>query len=303
MSKYYYATGEGTHEGPFTRNDIFRFLEDNIIHPTTMVIESKETEWKQASEHPKFSELASELLIEIDSTGAGAKEGDLPQTDQQAKTKKDIPRLLLNIREKLNKLWECQREAIMSRITDSDLDEDLETFRENSSKLFREIETLVIDCWRANGKLLGLINENLAPHGEYIHELAVNSDRRMRMDRLLSWLDTAGLKNLKGCYCWKNGDSYLYVGQTIDLSARLASHKAHYMVDQATHVRILIPNLKRCKGSRQHKRRLDVLERLLILQYRPTVNDDKNGHKGNNQIDDCLSYIMNEIKELATDAN
>lgn len=299
MRKFYYAT-EGTPKGPFTRNEIFRFLEDNIINPATMVIESKETEWRQASEHPIFSELVSELF---DSTITGANEGDLPQTDQQAKTKKDIPGLLLNIREKLDKLWACQREAIMSRITDSDLDEDMETFRENSSKFFREIEPLVIDCWRANGKLLGLINENLAPHGEFIHELAVNSDRRMRMDRLLSWIKTTGLRNLKGCYCWKNGDSYLYVGQTIDFSTRLAQHKAHFMVDQATHVRILIPNLKGYNGSRQHKRRLNVLERLLILQYRPTVNDDKNGHKGNNQIDDCLSYIMNEIKELASDAN
>jgi len=46
----------------------------------------------------------------------------------------------------------------------------------------------------------------------------------------------------------------------------------------------------------------EAMESLLLLQYQPTEYKDMNGHKGHNPADECLSYIMGEVKELATDA-
>ncbi len=101
----------------------------------------------------------------------------------------------------------------------------------------------------------------------------------------------------------EKNDEYLYVGQSSCLESRVSAYEDKYFFKDATHIRILVPSFSGCRSKIHYKRKLNALERLLLLQYQPLKNKDKNGHKGYNDADECLNYIMGEVKELATDAD
>jgi len=306
MKKYYY-NGEEEVMGPYTRGQIFRFLEDGIITLELLVFREDDANWAPIGEHPDFQDA------ETDPSEAEETDLPTPSTEEQIstiedqtkldKTKAEIPKLLQSTREELNVLWECQREAILARIMDDDLDEDLETIRKESLETYTRVEEMVIDYWRKDGQLLNWINSHIRKHADYTFPISMDDTRSTRMQKIRGWLQTVGLNDLRGCYCWKQDDKYLYVGQSGSLESRVSNYEDKYFFRDATHIRILIPTFKSCRSKISYKRKLNALERLLLLQYQPTKNKDKNGHKGYNNADECLNYIMGEVKELATDVS
>jgi len=306
MKKYYY-NGEEEAMGPYTRGQIFRFLEDGIITPELLVFREDDANWAPIGEHPDFqdTETAPSEAEETDLPEPSAEE-QISTIEDQAKldkTKTEIPKLLQSVREELDVLWECQREAILVRIMDDDLDEDLETIRKESLEAYAKIEEMVIDYWRKDGQLLSWIKNHIRKHADYTFPIPMDDTRSTRMQKISGWLQTVGLNSLRGCYCWKKDNEYLYVGQSRSLGSRVSTYADKYFFKDATHIRILIPDFRGCQNQVNFKRRLNALERLLLLQYLPTKNKDKNGHKGYNNADECLKYIMGEVKELATDAD
>jgi hypothetical protein len=306
MKKYYY-NGEEEAMGPYTRGQIFRFLEDGIITPEILVFREDDANWAPIGEHPDFQDAGTDPSEpeETDLPEPSAEE-QMSTIEDQAKldiTKAEIPKLLQSIRGEMDVLWECQREAILARVMDDDLDEDLKKIRKESTKTYARVEKMVIDYWRKDGQLLNWIKSHINKHADYTFPISMDDTRSMRMQKIRSWLKTTNLAKLRGCYCWKKDDEYLYVGQSSDLESRVSSYEDKYFFKDATHIRILIPRFHNRRKKQHYKPRLNGLERLLLLQYQPIKNKDKNGHKGYNNADECLNYIMGEVKELATDAD
>ena len=305
MKKYYY-NGEEEAMGPYTRGQIFRFLEDGILTTEMLVFREDDANWSPLGDHPDFQNAETDPSeIEETDLPEPSEEAQASTIEDQAKldeTKTQIPKLLQSIRKGLDALWECQREAILARIMDDDLDEDLEEIRKESNVAYSRIEEMVVECWRKDGQLLNWIESHLRKHADYTFPIPMTDPPSLRMQKIRGWLQTIGLNNLRGCYCWKNDDSYLYIGQAGVLENRIKDYESLRLFDKVTHIRILVPSFRGCKSQIHFKRKLNALERLLLLQYQPTENKS-NGHKGNNNADETLSYIMGEVQELATDVS
>lgn len=303
MNKYYY-NGEEEYVGPFTRNQIIRFILEGALDEETLVFREGDSNWIKIEEHEDFRDISDSDNGDIDlkEPSEEEKSSAMEDREQLSRAKREIPKLLKSIRSELEDLWECQREAILARVMDDDLDEELEKKRSKSKDAFKRIEESVIDFWRKDGQLLRWIQDHLRKHADYTFPIAQNDTRRIKMQKIRGWLEVTGLGELRGCYCWKQDEKYLYVGQASVLDNRINTYETHYLFSNATHIRIMIPSFHGCRSQVHYRRKLNALERLLLLQYQPSENKDKNGHKGYNAADQCLKYIMGEVRELATDA-
>jgi hypothetical protein len=299
LMKKYFVNGEDEALGPYTRSQIDQFLEEGILTEKTQIWQEGDDEWSPLGKHPEFSD-AEAVLKQPSKEEQSSVEEDRVKLEQ---SKAEIPKLLESIQEDLDTLWKCQRAAILARIMDEDLSEKLEDIRAESCDYFRRIEENAVDCWRKDGQLLKWITGSIKKHADYTFPIPAGDDPDLRMEIIISWLQTVGLGGIRGCYCWKKNDRYLYVGQASRLETRIKSYKTRDFFSKATHIRIMIPSFRNCTTKTHFKRKLNALERLLLLQYEPIENRDKNGHKGFNNADDCLNYIMGEVQELATDAS
>lgn len=104
-------------------------------------------------------------------------------------------------------------------------------------------------------------------------------------------MDKFYLAELAGCYCFKNGLEYIYIGQAGVLRDRIKQREKKTYFTYANAVRIIIP---------KYKRQLNQLERLLILAHKPTEKSTSE-IAGKTPVDECLDFIRGEIKELITD--
>jgi hypothetical protein len=299
LMKKYFVSGVEEALGPYTRSQIDQFLEEGILTEKTQVWQEGDDEWSPLGEHPDFCDAEAELKQPSKEEQSSVEEDQV----KLEKSRAEIPKLLESIKEDLDALWECQREAILSRIMDEDLADELEDIRAESREYYKRVEVNAVDCWRKDGQLLNWITECIKKHADYTFPIPVEDNPDLRMEIIISWLQTVGLSGIRGCYCWKENESYLYVGQASRLETRIKSYKTRDFFSKATHVRIMVPNFKGCRTKTHFKRKLNALERLLLLQYEPIENRDKNGHKGFNNADDCLNYIMGEVQELATDVS
>ena len=130
MNKYYY-NGEEEYVGPFTRNQIIRFILEGALDEETLVFREGDSNWLKIEEHEDFQDI-SELDSEDVDLKAPSEEEQLSSVEDRqrlAKARKEIPKLLKLIRSELDELWECQREAILARVMDDDLDEELDKKR------------------------------------------------------------------------------------------------------------------------------------------------------------------------------
>lgn len=198
--------------------------------------------------------------------------------------------LLRQIRSELDALWEAQRESIISRIRFEQLDKGFEATRKRNREIFRFIEENALEYWRRSGLLTACIRDLTWRE----HDFTVRLRGKNESDKyayLQSWLEETRLASLSGCYCFKSGREYIYVGQANILKDRIKQHEKKTYFTYASSVRIIIP---------RNKRQLNQLERLLILTHQPTGNGTS-GIAGRTPIDDCLDFIKGEIKELVTD--
>ena len=198
--------------------------------------------------------------------------------------------LLRQIRADLDALWEAQRESIISRIRSEPLDKKYEATRRKNRELYCEIEQSAIEYWRRSGLLTAWIREFTWRE----HDFTVKLKGKTETDKYLnlqSWLEEGKLADLAGCYGFKNGRDYIYIGQATILRDRIKQHEKKTYFTYASSVRIVIP---------KYKRQLNQLERMLILAHQPTENGTA-GIAGKTPLDDCLAFIRGEIKELVTD--
>jgi hypothetical protein len=198
--------------------------------------------------------------------------------------------LLRQIRNDLNNLWEAQRESIISRIRCEPLDKSFEATRRKNREVYCRIEESAIEYWRRSGMLTAWIREMTWRE----HDFTVKLKGKTETDKYLNlqaWLEAGRLADLTGCYCFKDGRDYIYVGQAAILRDRIKQHEKKTYFTYASSVRIVIP---------KYRRQLNQLERLLILAHQPKENNTM-GIIGKTPVDDCLAFIRGEIKELVTD--
>ena len=213
------------------------FLKIVIITPEMLVFREDDANWSPLGEHPDFQDAETDPSeIEETDLPEPSEEEQVSTIEDQAKldeTKTEIPKLLQSIRKELDVLWECQREAILTRIMDDDLDEDLETIRKESLETYARVEEMVIDYWRKDGQLLNWIKNHIRKHADYTFPISMDDTRNTRMQKVRGWLQTVGLNNLRGCYCWKQDDEYLYVGQSGSLESRVSTYEDKYFFRDA----------------------------------------------------------------------
>lgn len=228
-------------------------------------------------------------LIEVKATEEELE--SVREEDEEVKEKRTTRhQLLRQVRAELDHLWEAQRESIIARIKFETLDKTYETTRKRNRDIFRQIEENAIEYWRRSGLLTCWIREMTWRDHDFTHRLRGKTEAE-RYANLQAWLEEIRLADLAGCYCFKNGREYIYIGQATVLRDRIKQHEKKTYFTYASSVRIVIP---------KYKRQLNQLERLLILNHQPTENGTM-GVAGKTPVDDCLDFIRGEIKELVTD--
>ena len=198
--------------------------------------------------------------------------------------------LLRQIRAELDNLWEAQRESIIARIKFEQLDKDYEATRKRNREIYRLIEENALEYWHRSGLLTFWIREMTWREHDFTYRLRGKTEAD-KYANLQAWLEESRLADLAGCYCFKNGREYIYIGQAGVLRDRIKQHEKKTYFTYANAVRIIIP---------KYKRQLNQLERLLILAHQPSENST-NGIVGKTPVDECLDFIRGEIKELITD--
>lgn len=210
------------------------------------------------------------------------------ETLKQQRTTKH--QLLRQIRAELDALWEAQRESIIARVRFESLEKPYEATRRRNREIYRTIEASAIDYWRRSGLLTFWIRELTWHDHDFTFKLKGKTEPE-KYASLQQWLEESRLSGLAGCYAFKTGKEYLYIGQASVLKDRIKQHEKKTYFTYASAVRIIIP---------KHMRRLNQLERLMILALQPSDNSNT-GISGRNPVDDCLDFIKGEIKELVTD--
>lgn len=198
--------------------------------------------------------------------------------------------LLRQIRSELDQLWEAQRESIIARIRFEPLDKEYEATRRRNREMYRTVEANAIEYWRRSGLLTAWIRDLTWREHDFTVRLRGKTEAE-RYANLQEWLEESRLADYPGCYCFKNGREYMYIGQAGVLRDRIKQHEKKTYFTYGTAARVIIP---------RDKRRLNQLERLLILAHQPVENSTL-GTAGRTPVDECLEFIRGEIKELITD--
>ena len=122
------------------------------------------------------------------------------------------------------------------------------------------------------------------------HDVDADLNAAVKMAQVEKHLIDRRIYDWEGCYCFMNSEKYLYIGETKHSLGRrmLIEHKNKIFWHEADSIRILIPG---------DKRNTKKLERLLILNYMPTVNDSDGVQSSS--ADEVLEILGTEMDELA----
>ena len=299
--EYFYCNDGAKVEGPHTAREIAELLAEGILSDKTHLITTGETEWKIVGHYPDITliELSKkepdELLSVAKQAGTQTTSTeDREEADEeeaQIKTRRPSRHAMLrNIRGSLDRLWEAQREAIIARIRDEDLDVEYEATRKQHKDLFANIQETALDYWRATGILNNWVRDLTWNDADFTLKLK-GTDEPAKFEEVMGWLAAKNLTGLPAVYCFISGKEYIYVGQAREIGARLKQHEQKTFFTKADKIRIIVP---------QNKRMLNKLERLIILNRQPVENRAA-GLAKNNPADDCMEFIKREIKELISD--
>jgi hypothetical protein len=249
--------------------------------PATQAFQSESTESTVSTGDLQDDQTKAAVLTATEEQKESLKEED--ETLKQQRTTKH--QLLRQIRAELDALWEAQRESIIARIRFEALDKSYEATRRRNRDIYRAIENSAIDYWRRSGLLTYWIRELTWHDHDFTFRLKGKTEQE-KYASLQQWLEETRLSGLAGCYAFKTGKDYLYIGQATVLKDRIKQHEKKTYFTYASAVRVIIP---------KHIRRLNQLERLMILAHQPSDNSNT-GISGRNPVDDCLDF-----KELITD--
>jgi hypothetical protein len=300
MNKAYFYSTDGTVNGPHSIHEIAELvLEGNILLEHHLIC-SGDPGWKTVREYkevivtieaqkPKEDDGSADPASTITST-----EEEKAETREEQETlgAKRLTRhaMIRSIRSALDQLWEAQREAIIARIKDVDLDVEYESTRKQHKSIYQSIEDTAVQYWRADGILAAWIKDMTWNDADFTLKFKGKNESE-KFDELAAWLSSKNLLSLPAIYCFISGKEYIYVGQARDLGVRLKQHEQKTFFTRADRFRVVIP---------QNKRMLNKLERLVILNRQPIENRTP-GVSRNNPADDCLDFIKKEVKELISD--
>jgi len=299
--EYFYCIDGKTVIGPHTAREVAELLQEGILTHEAHLITTGETEWKIVGHFPdiamvEVSRKETEELMSV-TQAAGARvvstedREEAEEEEAVIKTKRPTRHAMLrNMRSSLDRLWEAQREAIISKIRDEDLDTQYEATRKQHKQLFAQIQETALEYWRVDGIFSNWIKDLTWNDTDLTLKLKGNTEAA-KFEEVMTWLMQKNLLPLPAVYCFIAGKEYIYVGQARELGARLKQHEQKIFFSQADKIRIVVP---------QNKRMLNKLERLIILNRQPRENRASGVSKGN-PADDCLEYIKREIKELISD--
>jgi hypothetical protein len=300
MNKAYFYSTDGTVNGPHSVHEIAELVTEGAVQLEHHLICSGDPDWKTVRD---FKEVIASIearkpkeddgsvdptstLVSTEEEKAEARE------EQETLGTKRLTRhsMLRQIRAGLDQLWEAQREAIIARIKDDDLDVEYESTRKQHKAIYQSIEETVVQFWRADGILAAWIKDMTWNDADFTLKFKGKNESD-KFDELIVWLTSKNLLSLPAIYCFISGKEYVYVGQARDLGARLKQHEQKTFFTRADRFRVVIP---------QNKRMLNKLERLVILNRQPSENRSP-GVSRNNPADDCLDFIKKEVKELISD--
>jgi predicted GIY-YIG superfamily endonuclease len=289
--------------GPHSGREISQMFHAGSLKEDAQVCTANDHAWKSLKDFPSLLEKPAELtrtFTEKPDEPADNIKKDTGKTvitddddDEDEEEERFTP--IKSVRALLNDLWEAQRESIISKVKNEELDERYEHKRKAHTEIKNKVEDCVLEYWR-RGKVLDawirdLIWEGEDERGDYRKRLK-KGDLDGNFEMALSWPEDSGLSDLAGCYAFRDGKNYIYIGKADDLGRRLKQHEGQAFWGTATHLRILIP---------QHKASVLKLERLLILKHQPDRNKNDGVSTEGSKADEVLELINSEINQLLTD--
>lgn len=290
----------GTVEGPHSPGEIVDLLSEGVLSHTVHLIKSGDPDWKTVADFHDILNLLEDRKKPKEDMGIGpastiqSTEDDRAEQDaeqEEIKTKRRSRHAMLrSVRASLDQLWDAQREAIIARIKDEDLDVEFESTRKSHKAIFQGIEKTVVEYWKADGILAAWVKDLTWNDADFTLKFK-SQDEAGKFEETIAWLVAKNLAGLPAVYCFIVGKEYIYVGQAKDIGARFKQHEQKIFFSRADRVRVVIP---------QNKKMLNKLERLIILNRQPTENRSPGVCK-NNPADDCIEFIRREIKELISD--
>ncbi|MDX2079920.1 MAG: GYF domain-containing protein [Terrimicrobiaceae bacterium] len=299
-AKAYFYSINGTVEGPHSPGEIVDLLLDGVLHQSVHLIASGDPDWKTVSDFREVVELLERRKVPAEDLSGGPvstieataeERAEISAEQEEIKAKRKTRHAMLRtIRSSLDALWEAQREAIIARIKDDDLDVEYESTRKGHKALYQEIEQNVFEYWRAEGILSSWVRDLTWNDADFTLKFK-SKDEGGKFDEAMAWLAAKNLIGLPAVYCFICGKEYVYVGQAKEIGSRLKQHEQKTFFTRADRLRVVIP---------QNKKMLNKLERLIILNRQPTENRSP-GIMKNNPADDCMEFIRREIKELISD--
>lgn len=282
--------------GPLSPSEVVKYTDAQKINTDLWQVCDQTHTWKVLKDElPKIASMAVEL---VSNPPPKETESNRPAKDG-IEGKKDIldpvgaVEKIAEIRALFNSLWEKQGERLVAKIKNCKPDEKALLSAKELGLIKEKIAQTVVEFWRKEGTILNWIKEitwgdptELADSFIKLPSTSVED----KMAQVEKHLMDRGIYDWEGCYCFLNGEKYLYIGETKhSLGKRmLIEHKNKIFWHEADSIRILIPG---------DKRNTKKLERLLILNYTPTVND--NDGVQSSSADEVLEILDAEIDELA----
>jgi len=311
MREYYYCLDGKTVDGPHSGREIAELYQKSVLKADTLVCAAGDKDWSalstiqldlQAQPAPAVSAPQpipdNKDIVDVDHS-AVASAGSDKDADDEKPDKETLEedkglskyQLLKAIRADLDLLWKAQRESLISHIRSVELDPAFETTRKQAKAIKVRVREACYQYWKRNKS-----------YDTWIEELVwkdCDIQRRLRgvgceekYEDAKQWLTSAKLIDEAGCYCFKNGKQYLYIGKASVLSNRLHDHHHSVYFEKATHLRIIIP---------RYKMWISRLERLLLLNYPDAEYNDATPEMGRNPADEILEMLASEMDDLLTD--
>lgn len=300
-TKAYFYSIEGRVEGPHSPGEIVDLLLEGMLSEGVHLIATGDPEWRTVADFhevlemvrqrraPKDDDSSSDPASTLSATTEERSETNAEQ--EEIRTRRRSRHAMLRcIRGSLDQLWEAQREAIIARIKDDDLDVEFESTRKGHKAIYQEIEQNVVNYWRADGILSSWIRDLTWNDADFTLKFK-SKEEGGKFEEAMAWLTSKNLIGLPAVYCFICGKEYVYVGQAKEIGSRLKQHEQKTFFTRADRFRVVVP---------QNKKMLNKLERLIILNRQPTENRSP-GVMKNNPADDCMEFIRREIKELISD--
>lgn len=266
MKEYYYCLDGQTSDGPHSEREIVELFHSGVLKAETFICAAGDKDWtllknanlnmeaqnvtvpSQPPAAPLDADIVSVDHSAVASTGSDSDSDEEKEEKEKQSQDKDLGKyqLIKAIRADLDLLWKAQRESLISHIRGIDLDPAYETTRKQAKSIKDRVKHSCLQYWTKTNA-----------YDTWIEELVwkdCDIQRRLRgtgceekYEDAKQWLTDAKLIDEAGCYCFKSGKEYLYIGKAgtgeSNLGRRLRDHRHSVYFEHATHLRIIIPHL------------------------------------------------------------